>query len=229
MNIDRVQALLAASALCTTPFLFGAQGKGCQPLSFPDAGVDASSSAPDSDSSVCIDRVLCIRGDHFDPVACKCVADEDASPETDAAVPQESGVCIDRILCVRGDHFDPVACKCVPDEDASPGPDAASDACIDNVLCIRGDHFDPVACKCVPDEDASSQPDAGGRRCIDNVLCIQGDHWDPVACKCVPGCMSAADCHGALPQVCVAECDGGPGACAHFACRAGACETVICE
>ena len=153
MNIDRVQALLAASALCTTPFLFGAQGKGCQPLSFPDAGVDASSSAPDSDSSVCIDRVL----------------------------------------------------------------------------CIRGDHFDPVACKCVPDEDASSQPDAGGRRCIDNVLCIQGDHWDPVACKCVPGCMSAADCHGALPQVCVAECDGGPGACAHFACRAGACETVICE
>jgi hypothetical protein len=160
MNIDRVQGLLVASALCTTPFLFGAQGKGCQPLPASDAGVDASPPR-ESDGSVCIDNVLCIRGDHFDPVACKCVPDEDASSPPDAETSQE----------------------------------AASD----------------------------------GRVCVDNVLCILGDHWDPVACKCVPGCASAGDCHGALPQVCVAQCDGGPGACAHFACRAGVCDTVICD
>lgn len=205
MNIDRVQALLVASALCTTPFLFGAQGKGCQSLPIPDAGVDASPPPRESDGSACIDNILCIRGDHFDPVACKCVPDEDASPPPDADTPQEAGsdghVCIDNVLCIRGDHFDPVACKCVPDEDASSPPDAET-----------------------PAESGSD-----GRACVDNVLCILGDHWDPVACKCVPGCATAADCHGALPQVCVAQCDGGPGACAHFVCRAGACQTVICD
>jgi hypothetical protein len=95
---------------------------------------------PDADAGpVCVDNVLCIRGDHFDTTLCKCVPDADAGP-----------ACVDNVLCIRGDHFDTTLCKCVPDVDAGP-------VCIDNVLCIRGDHFDTTLCKCVPDKVAGTQ------------------------------------------------------------------------
>jgi hypothetical protein len=272
MNSDRLRPLFVLGAFAAAPFLFGADGKGCQPVLLTGDGGPAADGGPGgpgdgadpSDSggpcvspaggpcggftqapcvcapglacqtnripdipgvcvapadAACIDNVLCIMGDHFDPVLCKCVPDVEAGAGPDAA-------CIDNVLCIMGDHFDPVLCKCVPDVEGGSGRDAA---CVDNVLCITGDHFDPVLCRCVPDVEAGSGRDAA---CVDNVLCIRGDHWDPQQCKCVPtapGCTTAADCHGALPQICLQSCDGGPGACAHFACMNGACETVICE
>jgi hypothetical protein len=41
-------------------------------------------------------------------------------------------------------------------------------------------------------------------------------------------CSFAADCRGALPQICVASCSGGPGACAHWTCVADRCSVEIC-
>jgi hypothetical protein len=163
---------------------------------------------------------------------------DDAALATDASTtPDRGGACVSQTGGPCG-GFTQDPCSCAPGLVCQNNriPDVPgvcverADACIDNVLCIASDHWDPVQCKCVP--DAGAKPDA--RFCVDNVLCIVGDHWDPVQCKCVPtepqgGCTVATDCHGALPQLCVQSCDGGPGACAHFACKNGVCETVLCE
>jgi hypothetical protein len=41
-------------------------------------------------------------------------------------------------------------------------------------------------------------------------------------------CTSASQCKGALPDICEASCNGGPGECAHFACVSNKCEVQIC-
>ncbi len=57
--------------------------------------------------------------------------------------------------------------------------------------------------------------------------CPQGQIWDSYLCNCVPGCKTAADCTGALPQLCQLCSDGGYG-CAHFICPAGTCQIAYC-
>lgn len=232
MNTDSLRAGIVLGTLATVPFLFGANGKGCQPLPLPaDGGVaDAAPDAPADDAST----------------------GPDATPADAASPPGDSGACVSGTGGPCG-GFTQTPCSCAPGNTCEPNriPDipgtcvvVADAACVDNVLCIAGDHWDPVLCTCVPDSDASpatdaaSPTDAGAASdaaCVDNVLCILGDHWDPALCKCVPTtrdageCTTAADCHGALPQLCVASCDGGPGRCAHFVCKNGACETAICD
>jgi len=81
-------------------------------------GIDASAAdtrgidvARPTDTA-CIDNVLCIRGDHFDPALCRCVPDLDAAVDLG---PRVDAACVETVLCVRGDHFDPALCRCVPD------------------------------------------------------------------------------------------------------------------
>jgi hypothetical protein len=233
MNTERFASLALAGAFVTMPFLLGANGKGCQsPFTVNDAG-DAEPEPVDAASDVSTTPV-------------------DATPP-----PFDSGRCASSAggpcggfaqapcTCAAGLVCQPNGIPDVPGTCAPPA-DAGQDAgCVDNVLCVLGDHWDPVHCKCVPDSDAGGSAeggtvvDAGGPKpdaaCVDNDLCIVGDHWNPVQCKCVPdateagGCTTAAECRGALPQICLASCDSGPGACAHFVCKGGLCETVICE
>ncbi len=40
-------------------------------------------------------------------------------------------------------------------------------------------------------------------------------------------CVTAADCHGALPQPCL-QCTDGSSGCAHFVCNSGSCEIAYC-
>ena len=55
-----------------------------------------------SDGGTCVDNVLCIETDHWDPKLCKCVPN----------------VCVDNVLCVRGSHWSATECKCVPNQAA---------------------------------------------------------------------------------------------------------------
>jgi hypothetical protein len=218
MNANNLRPVLLLGAFATVPFLFGANGKGCQTLPVgPDAGP--------SDAGFCVDKVLCIQGDHWDTTLCKCVPNADAGPP-DAEADVEA----------------PDAEADVEAPDAEPPPvDASPDVfCVDNVLCIRGDHWDPTLCKCVPDADvdaAGPTPDAAATQtdaatCYELSYCVMTDHWDPAQCKCVPNnvqCTSPSECHGLLPQYCVASCpNGAPGACAHWACVNGTCVTETC-
>ena len=115
--------ILAAS--CSTP----------PPVSGSDAG---EAGVPVADA--CVENVLCVRGDHWDPTLCRCV------PNADAGVDAGADACVDIALCIRGDHWDPALCRCVPDQDASP----LADACVETRLCLSGYHWDPIACRCVP-------------------------------------------------------------------------------
>ena len=66
-----------------------------------DAGTDAG--------GVCVDKVLCIRGTHWDPDECMCVADPGA------ATGGSAGTCVDNVLCIKGSHWDNKLCRCVKD------------------------------------------------------------------------------------------------------------------
>ena len=227
MHSESLRPLFVLGAFATVPFLFGANGKGCQP---PPVSADAGMPPPEDGG----------QGPGDDASA------PDASAP-DASAIADAGACVSLAGGPCG-GFTQAPCSCAPGLvcETNRIPDVpgvctepADAACVDNVLCILGDHWDPAQCKCVPDADAEAEVDAGAtpdaRVCLDNVSCIGGDHWDPAQCKCVPmapeggACTVATDCHGALPQLCVQTCDGGPGACAHFACKNGVCETVLCE
>jgi hypothetical protein len=70
-----------------------------------DAGVSGrlpADAGMRSDGGTCVDNVLCIKTDHWDPKLCKCV----------------TNVCVDNVLCVRGSHWSATECKCVPDQAA---------------------------------------------------------------------------------------------------------------
>jgi hypothetical protein len=88
---------------------------------------------------------------------------------------------------------------------------------------------DPCTCapgsKCIPNRI----PDIPGTCAVcDPVVCPAGETWDGALCECVPGCLTAADCHGALPDLCKVCADGSDG-CAHWACVDQACEIEFCD
>jgi hypothetical protein len=90
---------------------------------------------------------------------------------------------------------------------------------------------DPCSCapgsKCIPNRI----PDIPGRCAVcDPIKCPTGETWDRALCECVPTapeCVTAADCHGALPDLCKVCPNGGDG-CAHFACVDHQCEIAFC-
>lgn len=194
----------ASSAVC---------GQGCDPVV--------------SGRCQCVETELCIRGDHFDHTLCKCVPDADAGAS-----------CVQNVLCIIGDHFDRVLCRCVP----NAAPTDAGTGCVQRVLCIQGDRFDPVQCKCVPnqppvtafctqDADCPAGDVCGPPspiKCPPTALCIPARQCIPAPADAgVNACKTAADCHGALPDICEV-CPNGGTACAHFVCMAGTCEVAIC-
>jgi hypothetical protein len=73
----------------------------------------------------CVDNVLCVLGDRWDPLLCSCVPDEDA------ATPGSPDACVETVLCVRTDHWDPQLCQCVPNDDAGEleEPDQGESGC----------------------------------------------------------------------------------------------------
>jgi hypothetical protein len=77
---------------------------------------------------------------------------------------------------------------------------------------------DSAPCTCEP-------PDSGP--VCDPILCPRGEIWDRASCSCVPLCIVAADCHGALPDLCEVCPSGGDG-CAHWKCVDFKCEIAFC-
>jgi len=149
----------------------------------------------------CVDTVLCVIGDHFDPTLCKCVPDADAATPP----PADAHVCVDNVLCIIGDHFDSTLCKCVPDV---PTP---SITCTADTDCPGGQ-------LCGPSTPLSCPPTA---MCLPVRFCV------PAPCTGAACCTTATDCTGALPALCQRCGDGGTG-CAHFACVAGQCDVAYC-
>ncbi len=132
-----------------------------------------------------------------------------------------AAACVDNVLCIAGDHWDSVACKCVPNVPTQcvSGPGGPCGGFTQNpCVCGRGTH-------CVPNRI----PDIPGVCAVcDPIRCPAGEHWDRSSCSCVAGCLTASDCHGALPALCRVCADGTDG-CAHFECVAGACEIAYCN
>ncbi len=85
-------------ALCACAWL----STGCGPRrpGEMDAGTDAG---------VCVDKVLCIKGTHWDPEECMCVANSGATTGG------TGGVCVETVLCIKGAHWDSSLCRCVVD------------------------------------------------------------------------------------------------------------------
>lgn len=132
--------------------------------------------------------------------------------------------CVQNVVCVKGDRWDPVTCKCVPactPKDCGAPPPVA--------ICPDGS-APPLSCE--PDATTNMcRWHVGPCACVQNVVCVKGDHWDSQLCRCVPdapACTTAADCTGALPQICQV-CPNGTTACAHFECVGGQCQVAICK
>lgn len=179
----------------------------------------------------CTQNVLCIVGDHWDPVRCKCVSD--APP---VCISQEDGPC---------GGFTQNPCRCAPGLKCVPNriPDIPG-TCEPARCCPTG--WTMYSCQ---EENGGSgfnchNPQTGcpsssicGQGCdmevsgvcpvCDPIACPAGQVFSSTLCRCV-GCNTAADCTGALPQLCEV-CDDGSSACAHFACVNKSCQVAICN
>jgi hypothetical protein len=117
----------------------------------------------------CVENVLCIRGDVFDP-----------SPKVCACVPAPEDPCA-AVQCKAGMH-----CQ-VSDSDAVCLPDAPGCGGFVGTPC-------PGAGQCVDDSSDDCDPDRGGADCAGLCqcealgLCVAGKVWDgaPSVCGCVP-------------------------------------------
>jgi hypothetical protein len=78
---------------------------------------------------------------------------------------------------------------------------------------------DSGPCTCTP-------PEAGP--VCDPLVCPPGELWDKATCSCVKACITAANCRGALPDLCRVCPNGGDG-CAHWECVDFKCEIGFCS
>jgi hypothetical protein len=192
----------------------------------PTAPRDQALSA--SPPAACVQNVLCIRGDHWDPVLCKCVSD--------VCVSQEDGPC-------GGFTQNPCTCakglKCVlnpiPDVPGTCEPDRCCPTGWNMYSCREENGRAGFNCHNPRQGCPSSQTCGGGcdlevtRRCpgvCDPLPCASPQLWDPALCRCVD-CVTAGNCRGPLPQLC-RVCADGQTACAHWACMSGACQVATC-
>jgi hypothetical protein len=114
------------------------------------------------------------------------------------------------------------SCTCGPTPDAGKCVSEPGGPC-------GGFTQDPCTCapgsRCVPNRI----PDVPGTCAVcDPIECPAGETWDRALCECVPGCITAVDCHGALPDLC-RVCAGGGDGCAHWTCVSGQCEIAYCQ
>jgi hypothetical protein len=201
----------------------------------PESAGSQSQSLAASDAGVCIQSVLCVNGDHFDSVLCRCVPGDAGAA---ACISKEDGPCggftqnpckcAADLVCVPNRIPDvPGTCeprRCCPvgwdmftcnEENGSTGLNCHDPrlACASSLRCGAGCDFQVTA------------------RCpmCDPVVCPSGETFDSKLCKCIPsGCKTAADCTGPLPQLCQVCADGGS-ACAHWSCVAGRCQVALCQ
>jgi hypothetical protein len=157
--------------------------------------------------------------------------------------------CVQNVLCIKGAHWDPQACKCVPDacvssEDGPCGGFTTHPCtCAPGLVCVPNRIPDvPGTCeqpRCCPatwnmyrcnEENggtafACHNPLLG---CASSLTCGQGCDFEVTGQCSGPSCVTAADCTGVLPQLCMVCSDGGA-ACAHWACVAGQCQVAYCQ
>jgi hypothetical protein len=205
MKYRHVRPFSLFGTLATVPFLFAANGGGCQ------SGNNTATDAGDETS--CVDTALCDAG--WDPVLCRCAP---------TAVDSGGGTCVSPLggHC-GGNTTRPCSCAqglvCTPGDSGLPFGDvggtcetARDAACIDNIACMQGFVFDSVLCRCVPAStdggresaaplgDASPAPDvattpvvtADGSATSDGGACVSsqggscgGNTVNP--CSCAPG------------------------------------------
>ena len=100
---------------------------------------ETTATASEPLTAACVDNVLCIRGDHWDATACKCVSDAPTK-----CISGPGGPC-------GGFTQNPCSCaagsKCVPNKIPDiPGVCAVCDP----LLCPAGEHWDHSSCQCAP-------------------------------------------------------------------------------
>jgi hypothetical protein len=123
-------------------------------------------------------------------------------------------------------------CNCpleTGDASCTCGPSVDAGACVSPPGGPCGG-FTQSPCTCQPGTACAPNPipDVPGRCVVcDPIVCPAGQTWDRALCECV-GCVTAADCHGALPQLCRVCPNGGDG-CAHWACVDHTCEIAYCQ
>jgi hypothetical protein len=186
------------------------------------------------DGGVCVQTVLCIMGDHFDNVLCKCVPDDAGT----TCISQEDGPC---------GGFTQNPCQCasglvcvpnrIPDIPGACEPQRCCPAAWDMFTCNEENgttglncHDPQLACASSLTCNAGCDFQVTGRCPVcDPIVCPTGQVFDSTLCKCVtPPCTTAADCTDPLPQLCQVCADGGT-ACAHWSCVAGQCQVTTCQ
>jgi hypothetical protein len=177
----------------------------------------------------CVQNVLCVKGSHWDPIVCKCVPDLCVSAEDGpcGGFTTHPCSCAPGLTCVPNRIPDvPGTCqpaRCCPvtwdmyqckEENGGSGFNChdPSRACPSSAVCGGGCDFE-VSGRCPV---------------CDPLVCPAGQVWDSVRCKCIQPCETATDCTGLLPALCRTCVDGAAG-CAHWVCRAGACEVAYCK
>jgi hypothetical protein len=202
----------------------------CELAPTADPVVGQSEALAVAAARVCVQNVLCIQGDAWDPVRCRCVPNVPKQ-----CVSQEDGPC-------GGFTQNPCICaselRCVPNRIPDiPGtcePARCCPASWTMYSCQEENggtgfncHNPLMGCPSSLTCGVGCDMEVTGRCPVcDPIVCPAGQVFDTTLCRCV-GCVTAADCKGALPQLCEV-CADGTTSCAHFECVAGACQVAIC-
>jgi hypothetical protein len=178
-----------------------------------------------------VQTVLCIAGDHFDPVQCKCVPNACISTQGGpcGGFVANPCTCAPGLTCVSSNVPD-VAGTCEPQPGCCPSGwnlyscvDASGQA---GLNCHNPALGCPSSTVCGGGCDSQVN---GTCPVCDPIPCPSGETFDSTLCACVQGaCKTAADCQGALPALCEICGDGGFG-CAHWTCPSGACVESFCQ
>ena len=152
-------------------------------------------------------------------------AEDERAPQ-DGSMDADSGILPDVIcggvICAIGSHFDPTVCKCVPGACISEEGGTCGGFTSNPCQCAAGLTCVPNS---IPDIPGTCEPP---HVVCDPIACGPGQTWDSTLCECTPpACMTALDCKGALPQICLVCVDGSTG-CAHWTCSVGTCEVAYC-
>jgi hypothetical protein len=148
--------------------------------------------------------------------------------------------------CPNGTSCSP--CTCSSSGSATDGGTVPMDPCsthADQTSC-QGDGADQctwialgLSCQAGATCPSGVCQQSGGGCICECPACLAGQSCPPCSCSCgsagstcIPplppaACSTAADCHGALPALCMVCANGGNG-CAHFVCDQGQCQVAYC-
>jgi len=177
----------------------------------------------------CVENVLCIQGDHWDRVQCKCVPNACVSGEDGpcGGFSQKPCTCAAGLVC-KPNRIPDIPGTCEPQRCCPAG--WSMYACQEeNGSSGFNCHNPKLGCASSDVCGAGCDLEVSGRCPVcDPIPCPAGQVFDRTACKCVAaGCASVSDCSGPVPQLCEV-CSNGTTACAHWACVTGQCQVAIC-